>query len=135
MAHKTIHSSMLFLPLAMMLGCGGSNSRSNEVIDSATPPQVTLIDPELREQITIGKITTIRDSSNLLHLEIPLRSSTEMSFVVDYRITFLDRNDIPLNPSTRWITLPLRPHVFQNLPLTSGSTRAIDFRIEFRYAR
>jgi uncharacterized protein YcfL len=131
---QTIHSSMLFLPLVMMLGCG-SNSQSNDVLDSAILPQVTLLDPELREQITIGEIITTRDGSNLLHVEIPLRSTTDLSFVVDYRITFLDRNIIPLNPSARWITLPLRPNFFQNLELTSNSTRATDFRIEFRDAR
>jgi hypothetical protein len=76
-----------------------------------------------------------RDVSDLLHVDVPLRSTTDLQIIADWRVTFLDQNGVPLDAPTGWTAITLPPNVYQDIQITSPSTRATDFRIDLRYAR
>jgi uncharacterized protein YcfL len=128
--------SLLFLlPLFALFGCHNINPPIEGRADPYAPPPVEFSDSDLREQTAIGRIVVTRDASNLLHVDVPLRSTTDLQIIADYRVTFLDQNGVPLAPPTGWTAVTLPPNVFQDIQVNSPTTRATDFRIDLRYAR
>jgi uncharacterized protein YcfL len=132
---KLTRSLLVLLPLLATFGCNTMSPPIEGRSDLYASPQVLFSDRDLREQTAIGQISVKFDESHLLHVDVPLRSTTDLQIIVDYRVTFLDQNGIPLGPPTGWTAFTLPPNVYQDIQVNSPTTRAADFRIELRYAR
>jgi hypothetical protein len=132
---KLAQKFLLFLPLLALTACNQMSPPIPGRADPYSSPQVEYSDADLREQTAIGRITVTRDVSDLLKVDVPLRSTTDMQIIADWRVTFLDSNGVPLDAPTGWTAITLPPNVYQDIQVTSPSTRAADFRIDLRYAR
>src|SRR5205814_4121732 len=103
--------------------------------ETYSPAQVNFVDQNLRDHTAIGRINFTRDESNLLHADVPVRATTDLQLYVDWRVTWLDRNGVPLGPPTGWTAVTLAPNVFQDILTNSPSPRAADMKMDLRYAR
>ena len=103
--------------------------------DQYAPSQLNFIDQDLRDNTAIGQIKMTFDDSKLLHIDVPIRTTTSLPLYADYRVSFVDANGLPLGPPTGWTAVRLPSNDFQDILLTSSSPRAADFRLDLRDAR
>lgn len=103
--------------------------------ETYSPAQINFVDQDLSDRTAIGRIRFSRDESDLLHAAVPIRATTNLQLYVDWRVTWLDRNGMPLGPPTGWTAMTLAPNVFQDLLLNSPSPRAGDIKLDLRYAK
>jgi hypothetical protein len=99
------------------------------------PAQIHFVDSDLSQDICIGVVSANLDLSHLLQVDIPIRPVRDQEVIVDYRVTFFDRNNVELGPPGTWQTRGFKPGGFAHVEFTSDSTRAADFRIDLRYVR
>jgi|HubBroStandDraft_1064217.scaffolds.fasta_scaffold625767_2 uncharacterized protein YcfL len=127
-------TSILFaLPLLALVGCGPAKIKAGGY--QYAPSQLNFIDQDLRDNTAIGQVKITFDDSNLLHVDVPIRSATSLPLYADYRVSFVDANGISLGPPTGWTVIRLAPNEFQHISVTSSSPRAADFRMDLQDAR
>ncbi len=104
-------------------------------LDPYTPSQIHFASKELRDETAVGTpIVSRDDTGNILYVTIPVRAATNKELHVDYRVTFLDKNQQTLN-QTGWFTKTLPPNVPDSITVNSMGPRAADFQVDFRYAQ
>jgi hypothetical protein len=126
-------SLFVLIPLLAMVGCVKAPIEGRA--DTYTPAQINFVDQDLRDNTAIGRVKLSRDESNLLHVDVPIRATTNLQLYVDYRVTFLDANGSPLGPASGWTSTTIPPNVWQDILVNSASPRAADFHMDLRYAR
>ncbi len=129
----TAKSIFIVLPLLAIASC-----RPDPILtraDQYGPTQINFVDQDLRDSTAIGQVKVTFDESKLLHVDVPIRSTTKLPLYADYRVSFVDANGIPLGPPTPWTAVRLSPDEFQNISVTSSSPRAADFRMDLQDAR
>src|ERR1700749_2633555 len=89
---------LLLIPLVMILvGCTtGVNAPIEGRADPYSPAQIHFDSVELRNDTAVGRPILARDAAGLLLITIPIRSAIDKTLYVDYRVTFFDRNGVPL---------------------------------------
>jgi hypothetical protein len=102
--------------------------------DPFVPAQVQIAEDDLRDKTAFGQPLVSRDPAGLLFVTIPLRAATNLTLYVDYRATFFDRNGHSIQ-QTGWLNKTLYPNVYDQVQANSMSPDAVDFEIDFRYAR
>ena len=126
----------MLIPLLGLAGCMSSDlPPATPKADKFAPQQVVFSGQDLANSIAIGKIIRTFDTAGIMHLDIPLRVTSEMGLTVDYRITWFDDNRSPVDVPTAWQTKSLNPDVFEYIQANSSSPRARDFQIDFRWAQ
>jgi hypothetical protein len=126
-------SILIALSLLILAGCQPTPILTRP--DQYGPSQVKFIDQDLRDSTAIGQVKVTFDESKLLHVDVPIRSMTNLPLYADYRVSFVDANGMPLGPPTPWTSIRLVPNEFQNISVTSSSPRAADFRMDLQDAR
>ncbi len=128
---------MLSLPL-MMVPLVGCNETVKPTIqgrnDPYQPQQMHFASEELRRDTAINQPILARDDAGNLFVTIPIRSAIDKTLYVDYRVTFFDRNNQPIN-QTSWFTKTLEANTPDRITVNSTTPRAADFQVDFRYAR
>jgi uncharacterized protein YcfL len=128
-----IKSVLLALSLLALAACAPEPIKGRA--DQYSPSQVNYSDQDLRDNTAIGQVKITFDESKLMHVDVPIRATTDIQIYADYRVTFLDANGIPLAPPTGWTAVTLAPNIFQDIQVNSSSPRAADFRMDLRDAR
>jgi hypothetical protein len=97
--------------------------------------QVQFSSEDLRKHTAVGTPMPVRDpDGRLLYVTVPIRSASNLLIYLEYRVTFFDELDQPINQTT-WFTKTLEPNTPDQITVNSMSPRAADFQIDFRYAR
>ena len=97
--------------------------------------QVHVSSEDLRRSTAIGIPLASRDEAgNILYITLPIRSATNQSLYVDYRVTFFDPSGQVLNQTT-WFTKTLEANTPDQIRVNSLGGRAADFQIDLRYAK
>ncbi len=123
--------SLLFLtPLLAVLGCHGGDASLSA--DSFRPQQVVLAG-DLRDEISFSPVMT-HYTAGILHVDVPVQSSTDLDIDVSYRFTFLDDGRQPVGSSTPWQTKVLHSNQFETISGDAPAPAARDFRLEIRSA-
>jgi len=103
-------------------------------LDPYTPSQIHFASKELRNETAVGTPNLTRDDTgNILFVTVPIRAATNKELLVDYRVTFFDKNGQTLN-QTGWFAKTLTPNVPDSITVNSNGSRAADFQMDFRYA-
>ena len=121
-----------------MAGCASppktdSAGAANTSADIARRVQFT--DADIRDQVAIGPITLTRQASGLLHLEMPIRSTTSLPLDVEWRVTWRDVNGVRLGAASAWTTMAVSPDTSRTITTDSWSVRAADATVELRWAK
>src|SRR4051812_48278052 len=102
---QIIKLATLILPILMLSACLKPPIEGRA--ETYAPAQLNYADIDLRDNTAIGRIKFSRDESDLLHVDVPIRATTDMQLYVDWRVTWLDKNGVPLGPPTGWTTITL----------------------------
>jgi uncharacterized protein YcfL len=125
------------VPLATAAGgCHQSDAPIYARGEQYDRPWLMMGSPDLRNSTVVGQPQRYYDESNLLHVTVPVRNTTDKQLYVDYRFTFYDRNGATLNEINGTHTIP--PHGAVDFTGNSTSPRAEGdraFRLELRYPR
>jgi hypothetical protein len=124
---------LILLSLLSIAGCG-VNPPIQGRQDPYAPPQVTFTDPDLARLTAIGTPVLTRDASDLLHVQVPIRTTGDRQIILDWRATFFDKNGA-IVWKTDWTDKTLAPHVQDQIQFNSTNNQAADFQLDLRYAQ
>jgi hypothetical protein len=97
--------------------------------------QIHFATDELRRDTAVGTPVASRDEAgNILFITVPIRSATNQTLYVDYRVSFFDASGQHLN-QTGWLNKTLESNTPDRIVVNSLGPRATDFQVDFRYAR
>jgi len=133
---KTALSFLMLLVLSSFLvGCG-VRAPIQPRADPYLPSQVHMDQERLRKDTAVGTPQVARDeiSQNLV-VTVPIRSAINKTLYVDYYVTFVDANGVPVAPKLGPMTKVLLPNTPDRITVTSTTPRAVDFQVDVRYAR
>jgi hypothetical protein len=98
-------------------------------------PQISVLDPELREWIVFQTANITREDERPLYVQVPARNLTERQYLIEYRYLFFDENDKQLTPTMGWKFASLDPKQVVRLDGSALSNEARDYRLEVRWSR
>ena len=102
--------------------------------DPSFSRQVELTDRELQDRIAVQRPIVTQDEAGLLYVTVPVRNTTRRQLTIEYRVTFFDRNRVPIHETT-WFPKTLPGHTHETISVNSTSPRADDFQIDIRPAK
>jgi hypothetical protein len=102
--------------------------------DPYVPAQIHFADENVRTHTAVGQPKLARDDAGLLHVNIPIRSASNLKIYIDYRATFFDSNGTAIN-QTGWQSKVLEPNTPDFIQLNSTSPRAADFQVDVKYSQ
>ena len=102
--------------------------------DTAGSPQIMLTDRELQDRIAVRAPIVTQDEAGLLYVTVPVRNTTRRQMTIEYRVTFFDRNRVPIHETT-WFPRTLPGHTQETITVNSTTPRADDFQIDIRPAK
>ncbi|MBI1369584.1 MAG: DUF1425 domain-containing protein [Planctomycetes bacterium] len=127
------------LTLAMSMIVGGCNSDTSVIggtYDEARAyPKITLSQDTLQPALGFQEPVVTRTSTNLMSVTVPVRARSNEDLNVEYRIIWFDANHQPIRPEGSWMTVRLEPRQPTSITVTSSSTDAVDYNLQFRWAR
>ena len=126
----------LLVPLVLVfVGCNTVRPPIEGRADPYVPAQIHFTEDRLKNDTAVGTPIVGRDQAGLLFVTIPIRSTVNNMLHVDYRVTFLDANGVPVGPTLGWFTKTLQANTPDQVTVNSTTPRAADFQVDFRYAR
>ena len=120
--------------LAGLIGCS-VNPPIQPRMDPYTSSQIHMDSAELRADTAVGAPNPHRDDSGILYVTVPIRSAIDRTLQVDAYVTWFDKNGQPIGDRMGPKTLVLDPNTPSSVTFNSTTPRAVDFQIDFRYAR
>lgn len=129
-------TTWLLLGLLSLSACQqGVNAPIQARQDPYPEDQLMIAQEDLRRKTAFDRPILTRDAqSGILYVTVPVRNTSDKQLFVDYRFTFLDANGQETF-KTGWINKVLAPNVPDRITANSTSARAIDFRMDLRWAR
>lgn len=127
---------LLIVSLLTLVGCnGGAKGPIQAREDASEWPQISFTDENLRNKTAVRQPIVSRDEAgNLLHVTVPIRSTSNRQILMEYRASFYDPNGAPISQTT-WFPKTLNPNTQDTITVNSTSPRAADFQIDFRYGK
>lgn len=132
----TFPTSILGLVFAMLLlVAAGCNQPRGPIEPNAVAypaaKQVYADSYKLKQQTNIDQPPRMwQDANGLLHVEVPIRSTIDRPFTLQYRMTFFDRGH-HVTSQQSWADLPMNPNTPERIEATSA-TPSEDFEADLR---
>jgi len=123
---------MLTVLTLAVAGCRHVNPPIEGRNDPYVPPQIQFTGLSLRDDTAVGKIKTSVDNAGILTVVVPIRSTRNSSFYVDWRVTFFDATGKPMGPTTGWSQKMLAANTSEYITTNSLQPGAADFQIDIR---
>ena len=133
---------------ALVLVCGPSACTSPDTSPGAgrgdpypapmNDPQITVLDPELREWIAFQPGTIRHEggvNDRVTDVQIPVRNLTERVYKIEYRYLWFDANGRQIEPLMGWTDARLDPKQVVRLVGNASLVDARDYRLEVRWMR
>ena len=127
-----------FLVICSALLLGACSNYVHPPIEGRADPyqraQIHFDSDALRRDTAVGTPILVHNESGMLVVTVPLRSAIDKTLYVDYRVTFLDRNGVPIENYGPF-TKTLDANTPDQIQVNSTTTRAADFQVDLRYAK
>ena len=101
-------------------------------------PQISVLDPELREWIAFQPANITRDAGDadrITDIQVPVRNLTERIYKIEYRYLWFDANGRQIEPVMGWTDARLDPKQVVRLDGNASLVDARDYRLEVRWMR
>jgi Protein of unknown function (DUF1425) len=139
MKNTLAFSASLFLIGVALAGCNEVPPYTEGRAEPYPPPQIQLAGPDredLRRSTVIDRPVQQRDDADLLVITVPIRATSDQILHVQYRVSFLDSNGVPLpGYPTGWFRKSLEPGAWSPIKFNSTTPKAEQWQMELRYAR
>lgn len=136
MNRPTFVRSLMCLSLAVVLvaGCSNPDAPIGARGEQFDYPWLMVGSKDLRASTMVNDARRSRDEAGLLYVSVPIRNTTDKQLYIDYRVTFYDRNQMPLPQEYRkTLTIPARG--MREATANSTSPKAETFQMELTYPR
>ncbi len=124
---------ILLTALALFAGCNEVRPPIEARNDPFRPLQISYTDELTRNSTAVGDIKLSRSTADILSVTVPIRSTVNTAFYIDWRITFFDAAGAPMS-NTGWAHHMLNPLTTEYLTGNSLSPGAKQFQIDLRRA-
>ncbi|HZL35718.1 MAG TPA: DUF1425 domain-containing protein [Tepidisphaeraceae bacterium] len=123
--------SMIFAAL-MVVGCNQPRGPIEpNAVAFGNSRQIYADSYKLKEQTNIDEPPRMtKDQFGLLHIMVPVRSTIDRPFTLQYRVTFFDR-DHQVASQQNWSDLAMNPNTPERIE-TASSGPAEDFEVDLR---
>jgi uncharacterized protein YcfL len=118
-------------------GCRYNTNPEVGRIDPALPYyRVMINDDELARALVYDEPRIVRDEDGFItRVEVTVRAAAASPLRVDYRPIFKDDAGIVIQPESSWRTKHLEMRVPERIEMLPNSRNAVDYEIQFRWAR
>lgn len=123
----------LALVALFVTGCNMVKAPIEGRQDPYTPAQIHFASKKLRSDTAVRAPVLSRENG-LLRVDVPIRSATNHTLYVDYRVSFFDDRGQQLY-QTGWMTKTLPPNTPDQISVVSSTEQAADFQMDLRYAQ
>ena len=96
-------------------------------------PNVTVSQGTLAAAIRMREPVVERLPSGLLAVTLPLRSASDETLHVEWRVDFLTERGVPIEPRMQWRPLRMDPRQPASISANSTSPTAEDYNIQLRW--
>lgn len=130
------YAAWMIVGLLLIAGCQEHINAPIQMRQDPYPEdQIMIAQEDLRAATSGERPILSRDAqSGILYVTVPIRNTTNKQLFVDYRFTFFDANGQETF-KTGWMNKVLAPNVPDRITGNSTSPRAVDFRMDLRWAR
>ncbi|HMN95176.1 MAG TPA: DUF1425 domain-containing protein [Phycisphaerales bacterium] len=143
MLHQTAHSflrlaavtSVLLGAVACTTSPDPSPGRPDPYPAPGNNPKISVLDPNLQRGIAFQTATELPPGAAPLTVQVPVRNLSNFEYLIDYRFLFYDADGLELAPAMSWRALSLLPKQVQMLRANALDARAVDWRLEVKWAR
>ena len=126
---------MRYAMLAVAMALAGCvNKPITGRADPYSPEQIHFTEADLANKTAVGP-PLVERRDGLLHVTVPIRSAINKALHIDYRVTFLDKQGVPVEGPGTWnggTVLP--PNTPSFIRTNSMTANAADFQIDIRWA-
>ena len=102
-------------------------------------PQISVLDPELRDWIAFQPANISRDDEGsrdrITNIQVPVRNLTERIYKIEYRYLWFDSNGRQIEPQMGWTGARLDPKQVVRLDGVASLVDAHDYRLEVRWMK
>ena len=140
-AHCTFRAACILACTAWLslAGCQADTSpgagRGDTYPAPHNDPQITVLDPVLREWIAFQPAVITRDGERPMTVQVPVRNLTERVYKIEYRYLFMDEHGRQIQPEMGWRFVSLDPKQVARLEGAALGMDAKDYRLEVRWSR
>lgn len=136
-AALSVLASLTFAPMALV-GCKTSDprpyaGRADPVSAPDNNPRIVMSQPELMQSLGFDSPIVVRQD-DLLTVAVPTRSLGDERYILDYRFTWYDANGMEIRPAMGWREVVLEPKGQKRLQANALDKRAVEWKIELRWA-
>ncbi len=140
-AYICVLSTAIAFTVALSFGCEADRSPAPGMGDPypapMNDPQITVIAPELRNWLAFhpAVITDRADPERPMQVEVPVRNTSEETYLIDYRFLFYDLDGRQLEPAMGWRMQELYGKQLVRLKAGALHNDAVDYRLEIKWAK
>jgi uncharacterized protein YcfL len=128
----------LCVAAALLAACATDPGTSPGAADPALPnnnPQITVLDPNLQRGIGFGQSVVVPAGAGPMRVQVEMRNLSNYEYLVDYRYLFYDAQGLQLEPAMSWRQVSLLPKQLQMISANALDTKAVNWRLEVKWAR
>ena len=127
------------LALATMFGCQSHQGAPSAGLGDPWPapvndPQITVLSPELQQWLRFHPARIDLEPGRPMQVEVPVRNLAAKQYLVNYRLTFYDANDMELTPTMGWRLAAIDAKQTARLAAGAMSDEAVNYRLEVKWA-
>ena len=136
---SSLTASVIVVVLASstLTGCRYDTNPEIGRKDPALPYyRVMINDDDLARALVYDEPRVVRDEDGFItRVEVTVRAAAASPLRVDYRPIFKDDVGTVIQPETSWRTKQLEKRVPERIQMLPNSRNAVDYEIQFRWAR
>ncbi len=119
-----------------LTGCKASTGPIGAAPDEVTEyPTVTMSQATLRNAVAVQPPIVSKRADQLRTVTLPMRSESDQTLHVEWRILWYDDEGLPVLPAMTWRPMVLDPRQPKTISVTAMTVRATDYNIQMRWTR
>ena len=127
------------LAVTLMVGCQAQQGAPSSGLGDPWPapvndPQITVLSPDLQQWLRFHPARIDLDPGRPMQVEVPVRNLANRQYIVSYRITFYDADDIEVTPTMGWVREAIDAKQTARLTAGAMSDEAVNYRLEVKWA-
>jgi len=127
------------LAVTLMVGCQTQQGAPSSGLGDPWPapvndPQNTVLSPDLRQWLRFHPARIELDPGRPMQVAVPVRNLANRQYIISYRITFYDADDVEVTPTMGWLREAIDAKQTARLTAGAMSDEAVNYRLEVKWA-
>ena len=127
------------LLLVIVAGCQSQHGAPASGLGDPWPapvndPQITVLSPDLQQWLRFHPARIEQDPDRPMQVAVPVRNLADRRYLVNYRITFYDADDIEVTPTMGWRLEAIDAKQTSRMTAGAMSPDAVNYRLEVKWA-